>query len=176
MATRYQELIAIHDTIKILHDDEVFEGNQEQVADRASVRRDSREVIALASNGEKVDFSKVIERIEDMVTLLDECNGQMDQTEDPRKGLKQTIGELETVMIEANDNIAKIHDRAEETNKDRWKIYPKFYKAPPEGEERIEKALDRAKEESEYKGMLARALQPQALQGLKDRKRTNPFT
>merc|ERR1719379_3148812 len=119
---RSQELLALAETIKILNDDDAlelfkktlpspsllqFRSGIEKVQVRAfqlvkSVQiqhrsgRPDLDLIALALTGKKVDFSKVIVMIDDMVTLLGKeqadddhkkeyCVGQLDFTEDKMK-------------------------------------------------------------------------------------------
>merc|ERR1719327_2336030 len=128
--TRQDELLAIADTIKILNDDDALElfkktaGAsllQVQVSSKTLLSRALRslqggrkagkdhkvgfDLIALALTGKKVDFSKVIKMIDDMVVLLGKeqqdddhkkeyCQMQFDMADDKKKDLERTIPDL----------------------------------------------------------------------------------
>jgi septal ring factor EnvC (AmiA/AmiB activator) len=144
--TRQEELLAIADTIKILNDDDALElfkktagasasllqiqVNSRQVMARAlralqGARKSNKrhnvglDLIAMALTGKKVDFSKVIVMIDDMVVLLGKeqqdddhkkeyCAGQFDMADDKKKGLERTIGDLEKSIAEDKDLIATV--------------------------------------------------------------------
>jgi len=73
--------------------------------------------VALALHGKKIGFEKVIKLIDDMVSVLgkeqidDEakreyCNGQIDEVEDKKKSLEQTLSDLVTSIEDAKEGIA----------------------------------------------------------------------
>merc|ERR1719265_1916409 len=137
--TRSQELVAIADTIKILNDDDALElfkktlpspaaflqsqlrSAQQRAVEilrRAGVhsKRPEIDLIALALDGKKVDFSKVIKMIDDMVALLakeqkdddykrEYCTGQIDFAEDKAKELKHKIEDLDTIIADTSETI-----------------------------------------------------------------------
>merc|ERR1719428_202887 len=130
--TRQEELIAIADTIKILNDDDALElfkktlpsasllqlqASAKQVTEQAlkalaqtkGKRFVGVELIALALRGKKVDFSKVITMIDDMVVLLGKeqddddqkkeyCEGQFDFADDKKKELERSISDIEKAI------------------------------------------------------------------------------
>merc|ERR1719310_352951 len=142
--TRQEELLALADTIKILNDDDALElfkktlpsasllqvqvTNKEvkQQALRAlkNVRKDGRrslnlDLIAVALTGKKVDMSKVIKMIDDMVVLLGKeqtadddkkeyCKIQFDETDDKKKDLERSISDLEKTIAEDKEMVATI--------------------------------------------------------------------
>jgi len=79
--------------------------------------RDPRlEFIALALNGKKVDMTKVIKMIDDMVTLLTEeqvaddekkvyCEAEFDTAEDEKKAIARSLGKLAKAIDENKDTI-----------------------------------------------------------------------
>lgn len=133
--TRAEELLAIHDTIKILNDDDAldmfkktlpsssfvqFESEASQAIHRALAVLHHKSVsqavyqhdgldlrfLEAALEGRKVDFSKVIKMIDDMLALLkqeqlddaskkDYCNAQLDTSEDKQKELTRKIDDLD---------------------------------------------------------------------------------
>merc|ERR550514_247492 len=146
MKMRSQELLALADTIKILNDDDalelfkktlpsasasfvqmtVSESNQRQQA-LAIVRaaqghgRPELNFLALALQGKKVDFSKVIKMIDDMVATLGKeqqddndkkeyCETQFDLADDKKKGLERSISNLEKAISKEKDTIATLSD------------------------------------------------------------------
>merc|ERR1719379_3249863 len=140
MAMRSQELVALADTIKILNDDDALElfkktlpgasafvqmtetaQNQRQQA--LAIVRAARQgqghpelnFLALALRGKKVDFSKVIKMIDDMVATLKKeqqddndkkeyCEMQFDAADDKKKGLQRSVSSR---MITTKRNTAK---------------------------------------------------------------------
>jgi|Transcript_98110 predicted nucleic acid-binding Zn-ribbon protein len=145
VSTRNEELLALADTIKVLNDDDALELFKKtlpgasasfvqlssssassrtralaaiRIAQQAS--RDARprfDFIALAIQGKKIGFDKVIKMIVDMVATLkkeqldDEnkkeyCAKQFDTTEDKKKSLEHSLSDLETVLAETKDSIA----------------------------------------------------------------------
>jgi chromosome segregation ATPase len=74
------------------------------------------DIVALALQGKKVDFSKVIKMIDDMVGILakeqtdddhkkEYCSAQLDFAEDKAKELKHSIGDLETTIEDTTQMI-----------------------------------------------------------------------
>eukprot|EP00428_Durinskia_dybowskii_P074204 CAMPEP_0170393612 /NCGR_PEP_ID=MMETSP0117_2-20130122/20818_1 /TAXON_ID=400756 /ORGANISM="Durinskia baltica, Strain CSIRO CS-38" /LENGTH=464 /DNA_ID=CAMNT_0010649827 /DNA_START=62 /DNA_END=1453 /DNA_ORIENTATION=+ len=77
------------------------------------------DLIALALNGKGIGFEKVIEMIDDMVANLkteqteddskkEYCEGQLDQSDDKRKVLEQSIKDSETAIDEMTGLIASL--------------------------------------------------------------------
>merc|ERR1719453_328411 len=139
--TRQDELLAIADTIKILNDDDALElfkktaGAsllQVQISNKQVMARALRalrvvhkhhnvgvDLIAMALSGKKVDFTKVIKMIDDMVVLLGKeqadddhkkeyCEMQFDMTDDKKKGLERTISDLEKSIAENKEMVATL--------------------------------------------------------------------
>merc|ERR1719439_427452 len=126
---RAEEILAISETIKILNDDDALDLFKKTLPSPALLqtavsqrgmkaralhalhglrhKQDSRfDAIFLALEGKKVDFSKVIKLIDDMVALLakeqadddnkkEYCDVSIDSTEDSLKELDHTIAGLE---------------------------------------------------------------------------------
>jgi len=143
--TRAEELAALADTIKILNDDDALELfkktlpsasslMQLQVSALATKQRaltmlkqfmreqPSHEhvaFIALALEGKKIGFDKVIKMIDDMIITLkieqedDEakkeyCAKELDASDDKKKGLERALSNLETEIENAKEDIAKL--------------------------------------------------------------------
>lgn len=143
--TRGEELAALADTIKILNDDDALELfkktlpsasslMQLQVSALASKRRaltvlkdfmkeqpshNHVAFIALALEGKKVGFDKVIKMIDDMIITLkieqeddqakkEYCAKELDASDDKKKGLERAISNLETEIENAKEDIAKL--------------------------------------------------------------------
>merc|ERR1719191_642255 len=137
--TRQDELLAIADTIKILNDDDALElfkktagasllqvelTNQQvlmqarKALGHAGKRRNvGVDLIALALTGKKVDFTKVIKMMDDMVVLLGKeqadddhkkeyCTIQFDLTDDKKKELERTISDLEKSIADGKELVA----------------------------------------------------------------------
>merc|ERR1719171_430221 len=79
------------------------------------------DIVALAIQGRKVDFSKVIKMIDDMVAILGKeqtdddykreyCTGQIDFVEDKAKELKHSIADLETTIADTTQMIKGLTD------------------------------------------------------------------
>merc|ERR1712204_6517 len=77
------------------------------------------ELLALALEGKKIGFEKVIKMIDDMITTLkveqadDEakkeyCATAFDQADDKKKGLERAVSDLETTIENAKEDIAKL--------------------------------------------------------------------
>jgi septal ring factor EnvC (AmiA/AmiB activator) len=155
--TRNEELIAIHDTIKILNDDDALELFKKTLpgASSALVQVDSKSneavrkamlvlrkgeqntekdsgadlrFLELALMGRKVDFSKVLKMIDDMVVILKQeqvdddakveyCNMQLDNTKDKAKGLTKSIQDIEVDVDEKTNTISTLKDDLKALNK-----------------------------------------------------------
>jgi hypothetical protein len=136
---RQQELLALADTIKMLNSDEALELFKKSLPGSSSLlqitvtqhemmqdakqalksvnSRDPRlEFISLALHGKKVDMSKVIKMIDDMVALLEEeqtsddekkeyCEAEFDTAEDEAKAVKRSLGKLSKAIAENVDTI-----------------------------------------------------------------------
>merc|ERR1719316_1667718 len=141
MKLRSQELLALADTIKILNDDDALElfkktlpGSasfvQLQVTKvdqqrralatiRAARGRGHPELsfIALALQGKKVDFSKVINMINEMVKNLaaeqqddndkkEYCEMSFDKADDKKKSLERSISNLDKAIEKEKEDIS----------------------------------------------------------------------
>merc|ERR1719389_445906 len=140
---RSEELLALADTIKILNDDDALElfkktlpGSasfiqmQTNIADQQrqalavvqAAKRNGRpelNFLALALSGKKVDFSKVIKMIDEMVVTLkseqqddndkkEYCETQFDLADDKKKGLERGVSNLEKAIAKAKEAIAAL--------------------------------------------------------------------
>merc|ERR1719387_145356 len=142
--TRQEELLALAETIKILNDDDALElfkktlpsasllqlqVTNKEVKDQAmralnGLRKNGHrslnlDLIAVALTGKKVDMTKVIKMIDDMVMLLGKeqtgdddkkeyCNIQFDMTDDKKKELERSIADLEKIIAEDKEMVATI--------------------------------------------------------------------
>merc|ERR1719253_2217419 len=141
--TRGEELVALSETIKILNDDDALELFKKtlpsasasfvqvqtskaavQARALAIVRKThgvghTLDLVGLALSGKKVDFSKVLKMIDDMVALLkveqgdDEnkkeyCSVQFDAMDDKKKGLERSISDSESAIAEQEDTISTL--------------------------------------------------------------------
>merc|ERR1719379_174491 len=139
--TRNEELLALADTIKVLNDDDALElfkktlpgaasfvqVTETESAARAKALSTIRSVqhldrphldfIALAIQGKKIGFEKVIKMIDEMVVTLkteqndddhkkEYCAAQFDQSDDKKKSLERSISDLDTAIADAKDGIA----------------------------------------------------------------------
>jgi len=140
---RSEELLALADTIKILNDDDALElfkktlpgasafiqmgvsaGNQRQQA-LAIIRasqgsgRPELNFLALALQGKKVDFSKVLKMIDSMTANLkaeqqddndkkEYCNMQFDSADDKKKGLERSVSNLEKSIAKGKEGVATL--------------------------------------------------------------------
>lgn len=181
--TRQEELLALSETIKILNDDDAMEMFKKtlpspsllQVISRSdTVRRKAMEIlkaagrsrkshdptgvdfIELALTGKKVDFSKVIKMIDDMVALLakeqqdddhkkEYCTTQLDLAEDKAKELQHTIDDLDKTILDTEETI-KVLSEDLEALEDGIKALDKSV---------LEATVQRRKENDEYKGLMA---------------------
>jgi len=142
---RSEELLALADTIKILNDDDALElfkktlpgasafmqmsvsAKDQQQQALAIVRaakghgRPELNFLALALQGKKVNFAKVIKMIDTMtVTLKKEqqddndkkeyCEMQFDAADDKKKGLERSVSNLEKSIAKEKEAIATLAD------------------------------------------------------------------
>merc|ERR1719311_1811606 len=142
MKLRSEELLALADTIKVLNDDDalelfkktlpsaslmqvqVTEASQRQqalavirAAGRGRSSHPELNFIALALQSKKVDFSKVLKMIDEMVAVLKQeqldddhkkeyCNTQFDLADDKKKGLERTVSNLEKALAKGKEGIS----------------------------------------------------------------------
>jgi len=137
--TRNEELLALADTIKVLNDDDTLELLKKTLpgassfmqvtvsattvraralaAIRAAKRSVHLDFIALAIQGRKIGFEKVIAMIDEMAATLKKeqnddndkkeyCAAQFDQSDDKKKGLERSIKDLDTAIADAKEGIA----------------------------------------------------------------------
>ena len=132
---------SLADTIKILNDDDALElfkktlpgasasFMQVEVTSKAmraralamlkdvSDRRPALDFIALAIQGKKIGFGKVIGMIDAMVVTLKKeqddddhkkeyCAAQFDQSDDKKKSLERSVADLETAIADAKEGVA----------------------------------------------------------------------
>merc|ERR1719160_2172681 len=143
---RSEELLALADTIKILNDDDALElfkktlpgasafvqvsTNQENQRQQALAivkaakqghGRPELNFLALALQGKKVDFSKVLKMIDAMVATLNKeqqdnddkkeyCEMQFDTADDKKKGLERGVSNLEKAIEKEKEAIATLAD------------------------------------------------------------------
>jgi predicted nucleic acid-binding Zn-ribbon protein len=140
---RSEELLALADTIKVLNDDDALElfkktlpgasasllQVQVTAADQrrqalATIRaaqqgRPELNFIALALQGKKVDFGKVLGMIDEMVKTLgaeqqddndkkEYCEAQFDLADDKKKSLERSISNLEKAIAKANEGVTAL--------------------------------------------------------------------
>jgi len=133
----------LSDTIKILNDDDALElfkktlpsssFLQVMVTDKEARREALRafsgfskkgqgvdmQLILMALHGKKVDFSKVITMIDDMVVLLGKeqeaddtkktyCEEEFDKADDKKKALERSISDLEKFIEEAKESVTTL--------------------------------------------------------------------
>jgi len=136
--TRNEELLALSETIKVLNDDDSLELFKQTLPSSASfvqlkvnsasiraralvaIRHVPRSVhldfIALAIQGKKIGFGKVIGMIDEMVVTLKKeqddddhkkeyCAAQFDQSDDKKKSLERSIRDFETVIADTKDGV-----------------------------------------------------------------------
>merc|ERR1719352_1002260 len=142
--TRNEELLALADTIKILNDDDALELFKKtlpgasasllqvkvsEAAVRASalkaIKRAPHSVhldfIALAIQGKKIGFEKVIKMIDEMVVTLkteqadddakkEYCAKEFDLADDKKKELERSISDLEKAIADGKEGIATTQD------------------------------------------------------------------
>merc|ERR1719405_332931 len=138
MKLRSEELLALADTMKILNDDDALElfkktlpaasasflqlqvtvadQRQQALAAIRANRRPELNFIALALQGKKVDFGKVIGMIDEMVKTLgaeqqddndkkEYCETQFDLADDKKKALEREISNLEKAIDKETEGI-----------------------------------------------------------------------
>jgi len=143
VATRNEELLALADTIKVLNDDDTLELLKKTLPGASSllqvtvstmavraralaaIRGAKRSVhldfIALAIQGRKIGFEKVIGMIDEMAATLKKeqnddndkkeyCAKQFDEADDKKKGLERSLKDLETVIADTKEGIATTQD------------------------------------------------------------------
>merc|ERR1712079_485844 len=144
--TRAEELAALADTIKVLNDDDALELFKKTLPSASSFlqvevaaaemraralmglkqfmqqnpnRSAKLELLALALEGKKIGFEKVIKMIDDMVATLqveqkdddakkEYCAEELDLADDKKKGLEHAVADLETAIEGLNGAIAKL--------------------------------------------------------------------
>merc|ERR1719446_2023847 len=137
--TRNEELLALADTIKVLNDDDALElfkktlpgasasfmqvkvssstARARALALIRAVHSPKLDFIALAVQGKKIGFEKVIGMIDEMVQTLkteqqdddhkkEYCAKQFDLSDDKKKGLERSVSDLETAIEDAKEGIA----------------------------------------------------------------------
>jgi len=143
---RSEELVALADTIKILNDDDALElfkktlpgasasfvqletGAASQRLQALAIVRAARRsgapelnFLALALQGKKVNFSKVITMIDTMVATLkteqqddidkkEYCEMQFDLADDKKKGLERSVSNLEKAIAKEKEGVATLAD------------------------------------------------------------------
>jgi chromosome segregation ATPase len=185
---RADELVAIHDTIKILNDDDALdmfkktlggssllqlEANAYQLERRALARlqkgvdRPRLDFLALALSGKKVDFTKVTKMIDDMVGLL----AQEQQDDDQKK----TYCEKHIDLVEDKgkeikkkvDDLGKLISDADEL----ISTYAADIKALEEGINELDKSVteateNRKREHDEFTELMSSNAEAKQLLGL----------
>merc|ERR1719151_38519 len=143
--TRAEELAALADTIKVLNDDDALELFKKTLPSASSFMqiqvtakemrskavaelkvfmqkhpKNARiELLALALEGKKIGFDKVIKMIDDMITTLkieqadddakkEYCAKELDLADDKKKGLERAVAGLETAIENGKDAIAHL--------------------------------------------------------------------
>jgi len=143
--TRAEELAALADTIKILNDDDALElfkktlpsasslmqiqvsvsATKEQALSmlkqfmKQQISHDHVGFIALALEGKKIGFDKVIKMIDDMIATLkieqadddakkEYCAKELDAADDKKKGLERAVSDLTAVIENSKEEIAKL--------------------------------------------------------------------
>merc|ERR1719199_1636963 len=142
MKLRSQELVALADTIKVLNDDDALDLFKKTLPSSASLlqlqvtvadqrrqalavvreaRRSHPELsfIALALQGKKVNFGKVLKMIDEMVKVLgaeqqddddkkEYCNMAFDDADDKKKSLERSVSNLEKAIAKEKEGIAAL--------------------------------------------------------------------
>merc|ERR1719356_476839 len=136
---RSEELVALADTIKVLNDDDALElfkktlpGSAASFVQLQITEADQRRravaalrarggntqlsFIALALQGKKVDFGKVLKMIDEMVVVLkaeqqddddkkEYCEAQFDASDDKKKSLERSVANLEKAIEKGKEGI-----------------------------------------------------------------------
>jgi len=143
MKLRSEELLALADTIKVLNDDDALElfkktlpgasasfmqlqvtSKDQQQKALAAIRQARKghpelSFIALALQGKKVDFGKVLKMIDEMVVTLgaeqqtdndkkEYCETQFDLADDKKKSLERSVSDLEKAIAKEKEEIAAL--------------------------------------------------------------------
>jgi septal ring factor EnvC (AmiA/AmiB activator) len=142
--TRNEELLALADTIKVLNDDDALElfkktlpgasasfmqlkvsSSSVRARALAVIRGSPRSIhldfIALAIQGKKIGFEKVIGMIDEMVATLkteqadddnkkEYCAKEFDLSDDKKKSLERSISDLEKAIADGEEGIASLKD------------------------------------------------------------------
>merc|ERR1719353_2509507 len=142
--TRNEELLALADTIKVLNDDDALELFKKTLPGAsasfvelkvssstmrqralAAIRKAPRSIhldfIALAIQGKKIGFEKVIKMIDEMVVTLkteqddddhkkEYCAAQFDQADDKKKSLERAVSDLDTAIADAKEGISALEE------------------------------------------------------------------
>jgi len=136
--TRNEELTALSETIKILNDDsalELFNKAKNNMGSFVQMKTQTRtraaamlkragarsadvrvSLIAMALNGKKAGFEKVLQMIDNMEATLKEeqandaktrdfCNSELDSADDKKKGHQRAIADLEAAIAEVTEAI-----------------------------------------------------------------------
>jgi len=193
--TRSEELVAIHETIKILNDDDALElfkktlpsasllqvrtaGNLAKRRSEALswVRKAQQKApkvpqldfMAVALSGKKVDFSKVIKMIDDMVALLkteqlddankkEYCELQLDAADDKAKDLAKKVEDLEASISEAEEAISTLAGELKELVKGIEKLDKSVAEATEQRKEEHEEFTELITSDSAAKELLGYA-------------------
>jgi len=150
---RAEELTAIHETIAILNDDDALDLFKKTLPSSSFLQVDAQlqatkaralkalnprktldadtrpeiKFLAMAIQGKKVDFSKVIKMIDDMIMLLAQeqvdddakkeyCTMQIDQVEDKAKELRKSKSDTETSIEDSTESIGTITEELKTLN------------------------------------------------------------
>jgi chromosome segregation ATPase len=138
---RSAEIVALSETIKILNDDDALElfkktlpsasasfvqltVSESAIRKRAlnaikAVKGTKLDFIALALNGKKIGFGKVIAMIDEMAASLKKeqgdddskkeyCAAEFDQSDDKKKAEEQAIADAEAAIDDAKETLAKL--------------------------------------------------------------------
>jgi len=144
--TRNEELLALADTIKVLNDDDALElfkktlpgssasfvqmqENSQSTRMRAlamirQVHSPQLDFIALAIQGKKIGFEKVIKMIDEMVATLkteqedddhkkEYCAKQFDLSDDKKKALERSKSDIETAIEDTKEGISTTESEIE---------------------------------------------------------------
>jgi chromosome segregation ATPase len=90
-------------------------------AQKSDAKNPDFDFIALAIKGKKIGFEKVFKMIDDMVAhlkteqieddgKLEYCQKQLDQADDKKKGLEQTISDEQTAISDTTEKLATVKD------------------------------------------------------------------
>jgi septal ring factor EnvC (AmiA/AmiB activator) len=146
---RSEELVALAETIKVLNDDDALDlfkktlpsasssfaqlqasSDARRARALVSIRETQRkygpsrpelDFLALAMQGKKVNFGKVMGMIDEMIKVLETeqqdddhkkeyCSKQFDVADDKKKGLEHDISDLERAIADEEDGIAMLTD------------------------------------------------------------------